>query len=255
MCQGLVKSNLYLNMALQPSSSDESMNDETKQRKVVSFAPEATEYLISLQMTPQEHSNTWYHPLAFAEFKKSNRTLGKAIRQRRTLFDEYNATLKIDPLIAEKYESSIDEDVTRGIEHFCCAVYFEDRKRNKQATVQAVLKEQSRQKGVDIHDEEAIAEVARSCTKEQRELALKFGELDERACKEAAEWNHPTKLFEKCRSLERPMSPRSVTRFDTDTNKPATCCITSKDCKVLKPLKTKSTTVQSSFAFSNFLFR
>jgi hypothetical protein len=191
--------------------------EELRIRKQVSFASEATEYLISTKLSPKERSATWYHPMSFSEFKKRNRALGKAVRQRRTLFDEYTGSSRLDPLTAEEYESDMDADVTRGIEHFCCAVYFDERKKNKQTTVQAVMSEQRRQRSAGcgaVLDQEAISEVARSCTHQQRETALMFGRLDEKALSDELQKEYVHKCAVAIANIERPMSPRSVARFD-----------------------------------------
>jgi hypothetical protein len=191
------------------SQSKAQRSEQLRIWKEVSFASEATEYLISTKLSPKERSAKWYDPRSFAEIKKKNRALGKSVRQRRTVFDEYTGSSRLDPLTAEEYESDTDSDATRGIERLCCAIYFKERKRNRKTTVQAVMSEQRKQRKTGVFNKEAIAEVARSHTRQQRETALRFGRLDEKAMSDELQKEY----VKKC-AIERPMSPQSVARFD-----------------------------------------
>jgi len=182
----------------------------------VRFAAEPKVDILAAQLTKEEYQATWYNPKDFLEFKRLNRCTGKTIRERRSLFENFSEMM-LDPLAAEDFESHLDEDVSRGIEHFCCALYFEERKLRKQRTVQAVLIEQKKQQDAKIHDPEAIADVERTLSRRTKELALRFGHLDASAvdgglklrireqCAKLSGWY----LFRRnatC-TLRRPLSP------------------------------------------------
>jgi len=191
-------------------------------RKEVRFASVPGIDIISTRLTKEEHQATWYNLQDFLEFKRLNRSIGKIIRERRSLFESFDER-KLDPLTAEEFESHLDDDVTRGIEHFCCAVYFEERKLNKQRTVQAVLTEQRRQRYSNIYDPEAIAEVESRYSRWAKKLAYQFGLLNATIVKDNSETNTGeqgeevsewyTSRKNTC-NLRRPLSPRSCADID-----------------------------------------
>jgi hypothetical protein len=81
-------------------------------RKEVRFSPDSGLNLISDQLSAEERKSLWYTTQDFEEFKRLNRSVGKDIRERRSLLENFGEGI-IDPLRIFEYESNLDDDVTR----------------------------------------------------------------------------------------------------------------------------------------------
>lgn len=82
------------------------------QRKEVQFSPDCRLSFISDQLNAEERKSLWYTQQDFEEFKRSNRSVGRDIRERRSLLENFGEGI-IDPLRIFEYESNLDDDVTR----------------------------------------------------------------------------------------------------------------------------------------------
>jgi hypothetical protein len=81
-------------------------------RKEVQFSPTCQIDLISNRLNEEERKSLWYTQRDFEEFKRLNRSIGKDIRERRSLLEKFGERM-LDPLTTDEFESNLDDDVTR----------------------------------------------------------------------------------------------------------------------------------------------